>query len=300
MKVRRDRSGLHLFDRATGLNVLLDEVDIPQVHQDWAPRFVSIALTNACDLHCHFCYAPKHVARLDVDAVVGWAIELDKGGCLGVGFGGGEPTLHPAFARLCQRVATETQLAVSFTTHGHRITEALAEQLDGAVHFVRVSMDGAGEAYERIRERSFEALLNKLRLVRAIAPFGVNYVVNDETIGELDAAATAAFEHGALEMLLLPERAVAGVGGIDPASSAALTRWIQDNTQYRLAISDAAPTDGIPIANPFCDVSEAGAYAHIDASGWLRTSSFSADGVYIRSSVAAALNELGEQTGEVA
>ena len=177
MKVRRDANGVHLFDRRSGLNVLLDEIEVPLHERAWAPRFVSIALTNACDLQCRFCYAPKHVARLDVDAVVAWAIELDEGGCLGLGFGGGEPTLHSDFAELCRRVTNETQLAVSFTTHGHRITEELARQLKGAVHFVRVSMDGIGGTYERIRGRSFATLLDKLRLVHAIAPFGINYVV---------------------------------------------------------------------------------------------------------------------------
>ena len=298
VKVRCDGNGVHVFDRQSGLNVLLDEIEVPLHDRAWAPRFISVALTNACDLHCRFCYAPKHVARLNVDAVVAWAIELDEGGCLGIGFGGGEPTLHPYFAHLCQRVAAETQLAVSFTTHGHRITEELAEQLEGAVHFVRVSMDGVGETYERIRGRRFATFLDKLRLVRAIAPFGVNYVVNAETIRELDAAAAAAFEHGAFEMLLLPERPVAGVGGIDPDSSKALTRWIQSSAQYRLAISDAAPTDRIPIANPFRDESGVSAYAHIDASGFLRISSFSADGVATQSSVRAALDELCNQTGE--
>ena len=298
MKVRRDANGVHVFDRRSGLNVLLDEIEVPLRERAWAPRFISIALTNACDLHCRFCYAPKHVARLDVDAVVAWAIELDEGGCMGLGFGGGEPTLHPRFGQLCQRVATETQLAVSFTTHGHRVTEELVEQLKGAVHFVRVSMDGVGETYERIRGRSFGTLLDNLRLVGAIAPFGVNYVVNAQTIRELDAAAAVAFEHGAFEMLLLPERPVAGVGGIDAATSKALTRWIQTNTQYRLAVSGAAPIDGIPIANPFRDEGGVSAYAHIDASGWLRSSSFSADGTYIRSSVGAGLNELCNQTGE--
>lgn len=298
MKVRRDQSGVHFFDRTTGLNVLLDEVEVPPAEHDWAPRFVSIALTNACDLHCRFCYAPKHPARLDVDSVVSWAIELDKGGCLGVGFGGGEPTLHPHFTQLIERIAAETQMAVSFTTHVHRVTEELAEQVDGAVHFVRVSMDGVDRTYERIRGRSFAAFLEKLRLVRTVAPFGVNYVVNAETVQHLEAAAAVAFEHGAFEMLLLPERAVAGVGGIDPSSSAALARWIQNNSQYRLAISEAAPVDGIPIANPFREGSWVGDYAHIDASSCLRTSSFSPDGVYVRSSVRAALNELRSRRGE--
>ena len=298
MKVRGDENGVHVFDRRSGLNVLLDEIDVPLRERAWAPRFVSIALTNACDLQCRFCYAPKDVARLDVDTVVEWAIELDEGGCLGLGFGGGEPTLHSDLAELCRRVTNETQLAVSFTTHGHRITEELARQLKGAVHFVRVSMDGVGGTYERIRGRSFATLLDKLQLVRAVAPFGINYVVNAETIRELDAAAAVAFEQGAFEMLLLPQHAVAGVGGIDSASSRILTRWIQDNTRYRLAISDAAPTDGLPIANPFRNGSGIGAHLHIDASGRLRTSSFSADGAYIRSSVRAALNELGRRTGE--
>lgn len=182
VKVRRDGNGVHIFNRRSGLNVLLDEIEVPLHERAWAPRFVAVALTNACDLHCRFCYAPKHVARLDVDAVVAWSIELDGGGCMGIGFGGGEPTLHPHFAHLCQRIARETQLAVSFTTHAHRITEELVEQVKGAVHFVRVSMDGIGETYERIRGRNFATFLDKLRLVRAIAPFGVNYVVNAETV----------------------------------------------------------------------------------------------------------------------
>lgn len=298
VKVRGDGNGVHVFDRRSGLNVLLDEIDVPLQERAWAPRFASIALTNACDLQCRFCYAPKHVARLDVDTVVEWAIELDEGGCLGLGFGGGEPTLHSDLAELCRRVTNETQLAVSFTTHGHRITEELARQLMGAVHFVRVSMDGVGATYERIRGRSFATLLDKLQLVHAVAPFGINYVVNAETISELDAAAAIAFERGAIEMLLLPEVAVEGVGGIDPASSKLLTRWIQDNTQYRLAISDATPIDGLPIASPFRNGGGIGAYLHIDATGRLRTSSFSTESAYIRSSVRAALNELRDETGE--
>lgn len=297
MKVRRDQSGVHFFDRASGLNVLLDELNVAPDAQDWAPRFVSIALTNACDLHCRFCYAPKEAARLDVDTVVAWALELDEGGCLGLGFGGGEPTLHPDFAKLCQRIALETHLAVSFTTHGHRITPELVVQLEGSVHFIRVSMDGVEDTYERIRGRKFNALVDSLKLVRTIAPFGVNYVVNAETIGSLDAAAAVAFEQGALEILLLPERPVSGTGGIDSASSVALTQWIRSNTQYRLAVSDAAPTDGIPVAEPFGESGMASTYAHIDASGCLRMSSFSPRGKQIRGSVEGALGALNSETG---
>ncbi len=299
IKVRRDGNGVHLFDRQSGLNILLDEIPVPPSQRDPAPRFVSLAVTNACDLHCRFCYAPKHVARLDVATVVRWATELDEGGCLGLGLGGGEPTLHPDFAVLCQRLAAETQLAISFTTHGHRITKRMAEQLTGSIHFVRVSLDGVGATYERIRGRSFPVLLEKFRIVREIAPFGVNYVVNAETIGGLDVAAAIAFEHGASEMLLLPERPVANHGGIDATTSEALVDWVQRNGHYRLAISDSTPVNGIAIADPFRDIDELTAFAHIDASGWLRSSSFSATGAHVQSSIRAALEELRNQVGEM-
>jgi hypothetical protein len=52
LKVRRDRAGVHAFDRATGLNVLFDQVAVPEQKWAEAPRHLAIALTNACDLHC--------------------------------------------------------------------------------------------------------------------------------------------------------------------------------------------------------------------------------------------------------
>ena len=89
------RDGIHFFDRQTGVNVLFDEVSVPSDLLHVAPRFVSIALTNRCDLKCDFCYAPKNRHELSFEQLKLWLTELDRNGCLGVGFGGGEPTLHP-------------------------------------------------------------------------------------------------------------------------------------------------------------------------------------------------------------
>ena len=290
---------MHLFDRESGLNVLFDEVKVPSRWHTPFPRFMSMALTNACDLRCSFCYAPKFTARLDSRAAVTWAAELDKGGCLGLGFGGGEPTLHPDFVSLCQRVAEETQLAVTFTTHGHRLTDDKVSRLAGAVHFMRISMDGVGETYTRIRNRPFGALIEKLALARKISPFGVNYVVNSNTVRDLDSAAKVAFDCGAFEMLLLPERPVAGKGGIDDLTRRLMVEWISRNSHLRLAISSAGPHEGIPIADPFPDESdELIAYAHIDASRRLKVSSFSPRVVTVETTVESALAELRKQKGE--
>ena len=65
--------------------------------------------------------------------------------------GGGEPTMYPQLAEICHHVAKNTRMAVSITTHGPHLTPELAGRLHGGVHFLRLSMDGIGETYERLR-----------------------------------------------------------------------------------------------------------------------------------------------------
>ncbi|NNB92227.1 radical SAM protein [Corallococcus exiguus] len=89
---------------------------------------------------CAHCYAPKSRDELRLDTITRWLAELDAHGTLGIGFGGGEPTLYPEFVKLCQYAARETRLSVSFTTHGHHIDSELAERLRDNVHFIRVGL----------------------------------------------------------------------------------------------------------------------------------------------------------------
>jgi hypothetical protein len=139
LKIRAKPPGLHLFSRTTGLNVLIDEVMVPCHLWAKAPAQVSIALTNACDPACCHCYAPKKHAVLDFADVTTWLDELDANDCIGVGFGGGEPTLYPRLIELCSYAAEKTRLAVTMTTHGHHLRDSLIAALSGKVHFIRVS-----------------------------------------------------------------------------------------------------------------------------------------------------------------
>src|SRR5262249_34003136 len=131
VKIRAGSGGIHFFNRENGINILLEDVDIPKHLWSTAPRQVSIALTNRCDLKCPYCYAPKNNALLKTSAVIGWLQELDANGCLGVGFGGGEPTLFPDFSALCHSGATQTQLAITFTTHAHKLNDVVCRELRG-------------------------------------------------------------------------------------------------------------------------------------------------------------------------
>jgi MoaA/NifB/PqqE/SkfB family radical SAM enzyme len=281
LKVRAGPCGVHIFDRTTGLNVLVDEAKVPTAMWASAPRQVSVALTNTCDLHCPYCYAPKHSAQLDSELLISWLDELDSEGCLGVGFGGGEPTLYPDLARVCRYAAESTGLAVTLTTHAHRLDDQIAADLGGNIHFIRVSVDGVGDTYRTLRGRSFSSLMRRLDTVRRLAPFGLNYVVNALTLPDLDAAVAFAADAGAAEFLLLPEQPVRGRGGIDVNTAQGLREWVNS---YRgsvpLSVSEAGEA-GLPTCDPLAEETGLRAYAHIDASGALKCSSYDVAGVPI-------------------
>ena len=294
-KVRMCDAGVHLFDRVSGLNVLLDEVRVPARSYSQAPRYVSIALTNACELRCAYCYAPKHASALGIDRVVAWAIELDRNGCLGVGFGGGEPTMHPRFAELCDQIAHKTSLAVTFTTHGHRVNPSLADTLRGSVHFARLSVDGVGATYERLRGRPFSAVRKAAELLRSVAPIGINSVVNSDTIGELDDLAEFAAEVGATELLLLPEQRTLATPGISPTDAECLAGWIRAaKPSVRLAISRSGLEASVPAVETIPGEGHLDAHLHIDATGVLRPHAFATSGTPIRDTVMDAVHSLRE------
>lgn len=294
-KIRMCEAGVHLFDRISGLNVLLDEVDVPAGRFSRAPRYLSMALTNACELRCPYCYAPKHAATLDVDRIVAWAIELDGEGCLGIGFGGGEPTAHPRFAELCARITASTSMAVTFTTHGHRLTPEFTEALRGTVHFARLSVDGVGATYERLRNRPFADVLAAATLLRSVAPIGINTVVNTDTIGELDYLARFAAEVEASELLLLPEQPTAASHGISDADADRLVHWVRTTqTPVRLAISRSGLEASVPAAETIPNERPLDAHMHVDATGVLRSHAFATEGVQIMGSILDAVQALRE------
>lgn len=293
LKIRTGPAGLHFFNRITGINILVDEVIPPTSTWSAAPRQVSVALTNACDLACSHCYAPKNPAMLVFNRLISWLADLDANGCVGVGFGGGEPTLYPRLTEICSYAVRKTNLAVTMTTHAHRLSDQLLNELAGTLHFVRVSMDGVGSTYESIRCSPFDTLLERITALSRITPFGVNYVVNSKTIIDIDTAVKLAADLGASEFLLLPEEPVGRGRGIDEQTIITLRKWVNG---YRgsvpLSISEGN-TDGFPICNPLSTETGLAAFAHIDASGIIKRTSYDTSGILIRENgVMAALDKL--------
>lgn len=295
MKIRLGPDGMHFFDRQTGLNVLIDEAKPPERIWSAAPRQVSIAVTNACDLACSYCYAPKHRAALKLADLLSWMDELDRAGALGIGFGGGEPTLYRHLPEVCAHAAENTDLAVTMTTHGHRWNVDLISRLRGAVNFVRVSVDGVGSTYERLRGRSFAQLQDALDAIAADFQWGMNTVINQDTIEDLDAIAALAAEHGASELLLLPEQATAVTSGAQERTLHTLHSWVVAYTGPVPLATSADAEFGAPTADALPKEVGLRSYAHIDASGTARTSSYASNGVRIgEDGLMAALEQLAQ------
>jgi MoaA/NifB/PqqE/SkfB family radical SAM enzyme len=281
LKFRVGGAGLHLFNRNTGVNLLVDEIRLPPSMWSTAPRQVSIALTNACDLICAHCYAPKNPAVLNFEQLTSWLTDLDANGCIGVGFGGGEPTLYPRLAELCSYAVEKTGLAITMTTHAHHLSDRLLEDLSGSMHFIRVSMDGVEATYEAIRGRSFDTLIQRIKALSKSFQFGINFMVNSKTIDDLDEAIELAQEFGCAEFLLLPEESTLRTSGIDSDTRRTLQEWV---VKYRgstpLAVSENG-ADGLPICNSLLTETGINAFVHIDASGILKQTSYSNHGVQI-------------------
>lgn len=281
MKTRYASEGIHLFDRATGLNILLDECHIPETKMSAAPANVSIALTNTCNLNCQHCFAPKGEACLDFESLKEWLKELESSGCLGVGFGGGEPLLYRHFYDLINFVHNETDMACTVTTNGTLLTDRTIDVMSQAVDFLRISTNGRSLPNELISRMS-----DKLKI-------GVNMLLNRTTILSLEDEAVRYADLGVHEILLLPQISTKVANGVDDDFISDLDLIVRERQwPLRLSISDTV-TDAFSCAVRIPGDQGLRQYAHINANGVIKPDSLSETGVEIDSQgVMVALKEL--------
>lgn len=276
MKLRLEARGHHFYDRSTGVHVLLDEAPVEEHARDVGPELLSIALLNACDFECGFCYAPKSQHRLDSDLVLDICKQFAALGTLEVAFGGGEPTLYRGLGDLCKRIWSETDLGISITTHGHHLNEQLIDELSGHISVIRVSIDAPEPVYSAIRGRPLAGLRQKLPAISRRIPLGVNSVVNGSTLPLLDDLEAVVRQVGAIDWLLLPETS-RGSFTLTKMQWEALDKWLMNHWEDMplLVAAEAAPY----LSGPFPLGCEPWGYAHVRADGTLCRSSYAGGGV---------------------
>jgi MoaA/NifB/PqqE/SkfB family radical SAM enzyme len=282
MRVRKEKSGIHLFNRSNGLHILLDEYENKLQEIDKAPRTVSIALTNRCDLKCHFCYAPKSKFELEFDYIKKLATELDSLGALELTLGGGEPTLHPQFNEICSWIWDNTKLGISVTTHGHHLNDEKIKKLTNKLSSIRFSIDGLEPYYSLIRGRKLDDLLRIIKSVSGKIHFGINSVISPGRINSIIELIELAVNIRAENILIIPQHEK-GKFAFTLDEWKELSEIISNNKDKIeiLVTNDAANY----ITNHTLDVSvkDEFIFAHVSADKKLKKSSFADDGIDISS-----------------
>lgn len=269
MQYRYTKQGVHLFDRRSGTNILMDEFACSDKILSEAPANVSIALTNKCNRSCKHCFAPKSDAFLDSTAVCSWIDELNENGCLGVGFGGGEPLLYPHIEKVCLYVRERTSMACTLTTNGDFIDDRAIAWMKQNVNFARISTNGEAINYARI-----ECLAKDIQI-------GINYLLNERTFLDLEDAIKCCTDASVKEILLLPQMKTDCCSGVGKGFLSMVDDWLMSATLPLRVTMSAFSSDGMKSIVPIPGDVGVRQYLHISAEGVLKTSSVAKSGVQI-------------------
>ncbi len=280
MKLRIEPSGFHWFDRVTGIHILLDEITPNSATWSAAPRTLSIALSNVCDLGCHFCYRPRNSDSLPPDFVQEMVLAADRLGAFEITFGGGEPLLYPDLIPLCRWIWRNTALGISLTTHGHHLTRNFIHQLTGSVSSLRLSIDGVEPYYSQVRGRPLADLLENIRTLDGAIPFGINVVVSPGHLTELRPVADLALAVGAADLLFIPEHRK-GKSRLAPHEWEEIDRVIDEyRPRCRLGVTESACAHlaaGVLQTERAQDF----VFAHVSADRMLKPNSYGRAGIVI-------------------
>lgn len=183
---------LLLFDRYTGTNILLEGNEFSSCIRQ-APRTLLIAITNACNLTCSFCYRDlSSRSQWDAESLLSFLKEVDEWGVLEVALGGGEPLVFPKFTWLIEKVFAETGLCLNFTTNGTRLTDDFLSDISGLYGQIKLSIYSDNHPLKRIE------LLRKHN-----ARFGVNWLITEADFPYIEKRFQEMYEAGARDILIL-------------------------------------------------------------------------------------------------
>jgi MoaA/NifB/PqqE/SkfB family radical SAM enzyme len=183
---------LLLFDRQSGLNVLLEGEETSHFRR-LAPRVLLVAVTNACNLACSFCYRDQTLrSHWTSERLLQLCRDADAWGVLEVAFGGGEPTLLLGWGELLASIHATTGLCVNFTTNGTRLSDELLEKIAGTYGQIRLSLYDDNDWPVTVA-----------RLVRSRARFGVNWLITPAQLARFEATMLRLLALGARDILLL-------------------------------------------------------------------------------------------------
>lgn len=224
-----------------------------------------VPITSACNLDCPICYTHNkndgayHMSEAELRAILGHIRAADPERRI-INLTGGEPTLHPDFARLVELCHAEGVHRITISTHGLGLQkdEALVARLAALDARIILSFDS-------LRDTTNQAMLGatltdaKLRVLDLLGRHGVAttllpVIARGHNHDELGAFVDLALARDHVRSLELHTMTFTGQGGLgfDPAARMTadeVLAAIEVQTEGRLRQDDFVPS---PAAHPTC------------------------------------------------
>ena len=143
----------------TGKYGKIVEVDYSIENSLIFPRFVSLEITEQCNLKCKHCYTSAGNGKpnsLELNVIYKLIDELSKYGCEFLALGGGEPLLYSDIEKVI-KYAISKDVEVELVSNGILFNEEMIEKLSNAgLKYVQISLDGESpETYTKVRGIDF-------------------------------------------------------------------------------------------------------------------------------------------------
>lgn len=224
-----------------------------------------VPITAACNLDCPICYTHNHnsggwhLSEADLDRILDHLRRLEPGRRI-INLTGGEPTQHPAFARIVQRCAEAGIHRITVSTHGLRFLQDpwLLPLLAAVDARVVLSFDSFTDAANRTLLGGNLASA-KMQVLALLEQHGISTTllpvlargVNEAEVGQF---LQLALQRDFIRSVELHTMTFTGQSGSDFARSARLTpydvlRAIETQTHGALRLDDFVPA---PAAHPLC------------------------------------------------
>lgn len=135
------------------------------------PRRIVLELTNACNMNCIMCgrndvkFTPTFFDVSWIDKLSEVLPRVEEVTLMGWG----EPTLHPQFVEILEKLSAYPNLRKYFCTNGMKLAELMPAIFANKVDIIAISLDGAHAAMnDRIRRGSdFSFICDTLRKITA-------------------------------------------------------------------------------------------------------------------------------------
>jgi pyruvate-formate lyase-activating enzyme len=169
---------------------------------------IEVQLTTRCNLRCTHCYVETGARDMPLERVEEIAAFAKERGCTHLSFTGGEPTLHPQFARVL-RVTADRGLTFALVSNGWGFADVIPTiaRFAAASGQVDFSLDGAEESvHDAVRAPgAFRRVLQAADLCRSHSiAFGFRVALTRRNAAQMEAMARLARGRGALEITFIP------------------------------------------------------------------------------------------------